>query len=227
MDIIGKIWSAPTASVSGSFSNFGLSASLSGGISGGYSGAFSKFTANDAVGTPLCKMGTRYGPMGSDTTRFIETVYTLSSSFGDMSGLNVVEFGSNYGGLAFCVHQFLPSIGTYYCLDLPEVQALSNVFFSQVSGGIDTSSISYADPSGSTIDVFISEYSLTEFDDDHLYPYFYTYCVPATTGFFIRSNFKDPVRYAKFITTASLYFTCSVEDEPKYRLPNKILIGKK
>lgn len=222
--ILGKIWSAPSASVSGSFSNFGLSASVA---SGGFSSAFSPFKFNDAVAAPLYVVNTRYGNLATDTARFIETVYTLSSSFGDLSGSKIVEFGSNYGGLVFCAHQWWPTIGTYFMMDFPIVQSMSMVYLANVSGGIDTSSVSWADPSGSSYDIYISEYCLTEQDTASLYEHYYTYVQPVTKGFFIRSNFYDQMEFIKFMKTASLDFTCSVVEEPIFRIPNRMIIGKK
>jgi hypothetical protein len=222
--VLGKIWNAPSASISGSFSNFGLSASVA---SGAFSAAFSSFKSNDLIGTPPYVLATRYGNIGSDTGRFIETVYNLSSSFGDLSGKKIVEFGSNYGGLAFCVHQWWPTISSYYMMDFPTVQSMSMVYLSAVSGGIDTSSISYDDPSGSAYDIYISEYCLSEQDTSSLYKHYYDYVKPAIQGFYLRANFYDQMQFAKFMRTASLDFTCSVESEPIFRIPNKIIIGKK
>ena len=219
--VLGRIWNAPTQSISGSFSNFGLSASLS----GGYSGAFSAFTSNDSIGTPAYVLNTRYSPIGTDTGRFVESVYTLSSSFGNLNGKNIVEFGSNYGGLCHCIHQWWPTVGTYYMVDYPVVQSLSLAYFN--SGGFDTSSLSYSDPSGSSYDIYISEYCLTEQDTASLYQHYYTYVQPATQGFLIRANFYDQMQFIKFMRTASLDFTCSVVDEPIFRIPNKIIVGIK
>jgi len=215
-----RIATAPSQSISGSFSSLGLPVLSRGTHS--ISGALTPFLVNDTVGNPQI-LGTQFGPIGTDTVRFVESVFTLSSSFGDLNGKHVVEFGSNYGGLAVCMHQWWPSIATHSLIDLPEVQALSSKYFESI--GMDTSSISYDDPIGKPIDIFISEYALTEFDD--WITYYNTYVQPAAQGFLIRANFQRPADYFTFLATCSLDFSCSVFEEPKYRYPNKLVCGYK
>ena len=178
------------------------------------------FAKNDTIGSPFIKL--KALDIATDTLRFAESVRKLYDTFGDLNGKSVVEFGSNYGGLAFCINTQWSNISRYYLIDLPEVQRLSLKYLSEL--GIDTAKLSIGEPVGH-IDFFISEYALTEFTDDDLYAYYNKY-VKNCDGFLIRCNLFEDSRRNKFLAVLRETFDVIVEDEPKIRLPNIILTGR-
>lgn len=181
---------------------------------------FETFLKNDTLGNPM-KVGYRFGV---DTLRFIESIFYLYSKFGDLSNKTIIELGSNYGGLAYCLLTQWGSIQKYHCIDLPEVQQLQAHYFNRL--GFTHDAITYEQPTEQPW-LAISEYCLTEFTDDELYENYERYFKNAQ-AIFIRSNVPEEGRERVFIKALQRDFTLEITPEPPTRGgSNKIIIGYK
>jgi hypothetical protein len=175
-------------------------------------------------------INTKYGPMTGETLRYAGTVGMMLNAFGNLSGSTIVEFGPFYGGLAHCLMSyFTGTIGPYYMIDLPEVQALSQKYFATMSANLSltyaTESLNYDTASApSSGHIFISEYALTEYTEPDLSTFFNQY-VSQSSGFLIRSNFIDSAQYYGFVASCSVSFNVTASAEPKIRSPNVVLVG--
>jgi hypothetical protein len=87
------------------------------------------------------------------------------------------------------------------------------------------------DPTGSnaptaSIDLFVSEYAMTEMDTGSMYTIYNNYGKNAN-GVFIRTNLLNFGQFQQFLDTVQQDFTCSVINEPMSRLGNKVILGIK
>jgi hypothetical protein len=181
-----------------------------------------EFAKNDSLGSPPTLKLT-YGTFGYDTLRFSESVSYLFKQFSDLSGKRIVEFGSNYGGLARCILIQWPSVKAYHCLDLEPVQTFQRKYMSNLP--FEHPAIVFDEPTEQG-DLFISEYCLTEFTDDDLYALYERYCKNAEGGL-IRCNLADKKRERVFLDTMRQDFSIEVTPEPEVRSPNKIVVFRR
>jgi len=189
---------------------------------------------NDVYGTPYAINLSGSQKIGWDTCRFFGTVaYIVQNFTGSMTGKSVYEFGSCYGGLMTCMLETWPDMATYYTNDLPEVVNFSNYYIAQLeaSGGMSFTTTIWNDPTGSnpptaSIDLFVSEYAMTEMDTGSMYTIYNNYGKNAS-GVFIRTNLLNFGTFQQFLETVEQDFTCSVINEPMSRLGKKIIIGYK
>ena len=187
---------------------------------------------NDIHGTPFHIRTGISSSMGWDTCRHFDTVAHVAERFGDMTGKNIYEFGSGYGGLMRCMLDQWENIGTYVVNDLPEVTSFSQYYLAEteLSGPTHTATI-IADPTGSvgftgSIDLFIAEYSMTEMDSGSMQGIYNQYCRNAN-GLFIRSNIKNSVQFQQFVKMIQWDFNVTVFTESWSRQQNRIIIGTK
>jgi hypothetical protein len=173
----------------------------------------------DTIGKPLMKIG----GLSTEAVRFAHSVARIQEAFGDMTGKRVVEFGSNIGNLAYMLLTTWPGIAQYNLVDLPEVTNLAKVYLSAL--GLSNPALTDAEPSGSC-DLFIAEYSLTEFTEDDLYPLTDKHCGNAQ-NIFIRCNVIQASACQRWIDYLRKDFQLTVEDESPVRPLNKIVIGKR
>jgi hypothetical protein len=182
-----------------------------------------KFSKNDICKPPTFS-GTPSGlKVACDTLRFAETVSEIETHIGDMNGKTVMELGSNYGGLAYCMLTQWPDIKAYHILDLPPVQMFSLRYLMGL--GVDMSKI-ITKPPASPVDLFISEYTMTEFSPDMLFLYYKAFGMSAT-NIYIRDNIPQPIRRTHFHNVLRETFNLLTEEEPPCRTPNMIVIGKR
>lgn len=186
----------------------------------------SKFIKNDSIGAPfkiwvLDEIHNRI-QVGCDTLRFIESVCYISDTFNNLNGFSIMEFGSNYGGLCFCLQTQFQNIESYSLTDFPIIQQLSLAYLQRLN--INLERISTALPT-QPVDLFIAEYSLTEQTEKEMYDLYNQYGATAKRGVFIRCNLHNAEREQKFLHTLSKTFAIRVIPEPMVRRPNKIVIG--
>jgi hypothetical protein len=169
---------------------------------------------NDVYGTPYAINLSGSRKIGWDTCRFFGTIgYIIENFTSDMTGKSVYEWGSNYGGLMTCMLETWPNMATYYCNDLPEVVNFSNYYIAQLeaSGGLSFTTTIWNDPTGSnaptaSIDLFVSEYAMTEMDTGSMYTIYNNYGKNAN-GVFIRTNLLNFGQFQQFLDTVQQDFT--------------------
>jgi hypothetical protein len=118
--------------------------------------------------------------ISASTLRYLYPALRIKEEFGLENPINVVELGIGYGGMAAIMHHFF-NIKSYELLDLPEVQTLANKYLTAV--GIKVTDKIEKEP----VDLFISEYCLSEFDDGQIKT-FYDMHIRDVKYFYIASN---------------------------------------
>lgn len=189
---------------------------------------------NDTYGSPFFTRLSGSRILGNDTARFYDTITYISEYLtGSLNGKSVYEWGSCYGGLMTCMLEAWPNINTYYVNDLPEVVNFSQYYVNQLqaSASLSFTTTIWQDPTGSnpptaSYDLFVAEYSITEFDSTSMYTLYDDYGKPAN-GVFIRANLIQGADFINFVNHIEQDFTCSVIDEKGSRIGNKIIIGYK
>lgn len=180
------------------------------------------FKRSDTIGHPFTT-NLSDGKYGRDTLRFAESVCFMLDAFKDLNGKRIVEFGSNYGGLAFCMLTQWPEIKAYHMIDLPEVQQLSRKYLTAL--GCNHPAINFDEPT-EPADLFVSEYALTEFDHEDLYAFTRKYLLPAN-AFHLRCNIPEPIREKDFIEFLRRDFNLEITREIPVRGCNKLILGYK
>lgn len=116
-----------------------------------------KFT-NDLLGKPIIKdfEGRKWS---NSTIQYIGVLSNLVREFGSLNSLKILEFGGGYGGQAKTIFDvYTPE---YHIIDLPQVCELVNRYFPKVK--------TYTQPTGEHYDLFISNYALSEIQDNEKY----------------------------------------------------------
>jgi len=153
--------------------------------------------------------------------RYVNTVMELDRyfNFGEKN-INVVELGVGFGGLCFAASQWF-NIDKYCLLDLENVQALATKCLDQLGNTTHTTEVP------TRIDLLISEFCLSEFDDNLISNYYNDY-VSKVERVYLRFNLHDEQRKAAFLEKIGNDFDYVVEDEwPKTHWPNYVIIGTK
>ena len=153
--------------------------------------------------------------------RYVNTVMEINRHFNfDNKSLNIVELGVGFGGLCFAANQWF-NINKYCLLDLPNVQALATKCLDELGSTTHTTELP------DQIDLLISEYCLSEFDDALIDSY-YQSCVSKADRLYLRFNLHDEQRKASFLEKLGKDFDYIVEEEwPKTHWPNYVIIGTK
>jgi phospholipid N-methyltransferase len=121
------------------------------------------FKTNDNFGGADIHQYEEIGAISPSTLHYIRQLAYLEESFGSLDGLNIVEIGGGYGGLAKIVmDRFV--IGSYTIYDLPEVNQLTAKYLGKfedkylskiIFGNLD-------EASAQTYDICVSNCAFTE-----------------------------------------------------------------
>jgi hypothetical protein len=127
-----------------------------------YEEKFDNFFENDLIGNPRQFL---YGDkkISPTTLRYIKNVLDLSSICGDQEISKIVEVGGGYGGLCKTL-SVLCNFEKYINVDLPQVLKIQQKYlknFSEIYPKIEFVSCNELEDT-SNIDLFISNYSLSE-----------------------------------------------------------------
>lgn len=177
------------------------------------------FKKNDIYGNPtiIDIEGHKISP---NTLRHMATIADIEKYIGNIDNMSVSELGVGYGGLAYVLNTYYkPS--SYHLIDLPQVQQLASKYLDklEVKVSIDTPPES--------VDLFISEFCLSEFYDEQLYK-FYNQYVKNAKNVYLMMNLIDETRKQKFIDTMNEDFNLRIIPETHgTNYPCYIIIGKK
>ncbi len=179
------------------------------------------FGKNDTIGLPETLKMKNGSPIGFDTIRFAENVSYLFKTFGDLTGKRITEFGSNYGGMSYCLLSQWSGVSAYHCIDLPQIQTFQRSYLSKL--GFEHSALKYEEPTEQA-NIFISEYALTEFTPEDRTALYEKYCKNAD-GFLLRANIPDPKEEHTFFEMLRATFKVQIIPEPVCRKVNKLVLG--
>lgn len=178
---------------------------------------FDEFRRNDQYGNPPFIDEKTNLSLG--TIRYIHSLCDLKKHFGSLDGLTIAEMGCGYGGLALAIHTvYKPK--RYCVIYLPEVQQLTVKYLA-----LHGVSVSTEPPTD--VDLFISEFCLSEFDDADLYKFYDMYVAPAR-NVYLQMNLIDEARKQKFIQHMNQDFGMEIRPETHgTNFPAYVIIGRK
>ena len=138
----------------------------------------------DSVGNPYLEefeFNNSTIKISASTLRYLYPALRLREEFTLDTPINVVELGVGYGGMASIMNHLF-DISSYQLVDLPQVETLSHRYLKEV--GADK----VKEKTEGGVDLFISEYCLSEFDYDKV-EYFYNEYIKNSNNFYIASNY--------------------------------------
>jgi hypothetical protein len=155
-----------------------------------------------------------------NTLRHIYTVCDIIKHFGNLDNKKISELGVGYGATAYMVKTMSPTTD-YYLIDLPEVKEFATKYLNHFDLEVNSSEPPDA------VDIFISEFCLSEFDDKTINE-FYTKYIQNADGVYLMMNLHDEVRKQNFIQMMNYDFNLEILPEyPVTHWPNYIIVGKK
>jgi putative sugar O-methyltransferase len=118
------------------------------------------FRRNDEVGGPVLVEYPQFGLFSPNTLRYVKCLADLTSLFGSLDGLSILEIGGGYGGQCRMVSSlFQPRL--YTILDLAEPLLLTNRYLSHYElDNVDYVTLDELVPGD--FDLIISNYALSE-----------------------------------------------------------------
>jgi hypothetical protein len=179
----------------------------------------SEFMENDKIGTPVM-MDIDNKIISPNTLRHIQSLCDIKKHFGDLSGKIISELGVGYGATAYMVGKYYKP-AAYHLLDVPDVQKFALKYLGLL--GIHATD----SPPPEKVDLFISEYCLSEFDEYDLYNFYEKY-VQNAEHVYIMSNLLDEDRKKRFIHTMNKDFNLEIiPDDHGSMFATYIIIGHK
>jgi len=178
------------------------------------------YSENDKIGNPILINDINISP---NTLRYINTLIEILTyfKFDKNEKLKVIELGVGYGGLCFVINKYFKNIESYCLIDLPIVQKFAKNYLQKLN--IDKCIID----SDEETDLFISEFCLSEFDDDGLYEFYDKYLIKSK-NIYLHMNLHDIDRKNKFLERISSDFDIYLSDEyPVSEWPNYVIRGTK
>ncbi len=175
------------------------------------------FRKNDSIGGFPTWRSPDNIKISAATLRYMNTLQDITTYFEFSEPINVVELGVGYGGLCFVLSNYL-NIKSYCLVDLPNVQQLAQKYLGRL-GVKSTLEVP------ETIDLFISEFCLSEFSDSKI-DEFYDLYIKNAKRIYLHMNLHDEVRKQRFLNKLSKDFTYRISDEfPKTHYPNYVITG--
>jgi hypothetical protein len=177
-----------------------------------------KLIKNDTHGLPTAWAYENNITISPNTARYINSSLQIKSHFKFVDRINVAELGIGYGGLCYIMN-CLFDIDSYGLIDLPPVQNFAKKYLTQ----LETNNVQFVQPKDNNL--FISEFCLSEFDDEQLYDYYDKHVI-TSNHIFLQMNLHEEERKAKFLKRVTSDFDCIIKDEfPKTHWPNYVILG--
>lgn len=179
------------------------------------------FKINDSIGLPVLWTSNNGLTISPNTLRYVKTLVDLENNFGSLENFTVAELGVGYGGLAFVINKNY-KLNDYVLYDLPKVEQLAKKYLSKFHISVSDNTKKYE-----KLDLFISEFCLSEFDDEQIYN-FYNNLILKSDRVYLMMNLHDEIRKANFLSIIEKDFNIKIFDEyPKTMWENYIIIGTK
>ncbi|HAE76043.1 MAG TPA: hypothetical protein DCG52_06585 [Alphaproteobacteria bacterium] len=189
-----------------------------------------EFKKNDSIGEPAVFDSKEYGFISPNTLRYLNSLQNIQKYIGSLHKKNIVEVGIGYGGLCYILSTFY-NLNSYKLVDVPNVTLLAVKYLRAL--GLNTNlmierdlkniritdivsqsgrrhHINFAGPS---YDLLISEYCISEMDDDGI-DHFYENYIQHSKNIYIFSNLWDKKRKEQFLSKLGEKFNLTVFDDP-------------
>ena len=185
-----------------------------------------QFRELDLYGNPVRNVIQGFGLFSGTTLRYVMFADHISRLFDLPKDYTVVEIGAGFGGQAYVLSQLLP-FSQYYIYDLPEVEMLIDKMMATLSVHNVTCLDAYVELPEDGIDLFISNYALTECDRPTQLDYFKRVVVKAKRGYMLYNdtNVFDHLSLSDFIELFQAYgIHPKIHPEPVFSYTGNVLI---
>lgn len=185
-----------------------------------------EFRKLDLYGNPVRNDISEFGLFSGTTLRYILFADHISRLFDLPQDYTVVEIGAGFGGQAYVLSQLHP-FSQYYIYDLPEVEMLIDKMMSILSVSNVSCLDAYVELPLDRVDLFISNYALSECDRETQLDYFKRVVVKAKRGYmlFNDTNIFDHLSRSDFIELLQEHgIQHKIHPEPVFSYTGNVLI---
>lgn len=185
-----------------------------------------QFRKLDMVGRPIRNDISGFGQFSGTTLRYVLFADHISRLFNLPKNYTVAEVGAGFGGQAYILSKLLP-FSKYYIFDLPEPEMLINKMMSTLGVKNVSCLNSYAELPVKEIDLFISNYALTECDLDTQIDYIKRVVSKAKRGYimFNDTNLFAHLTLSDFVELFKSYgIQAQIHPEPVFSYTGNALI---
>jgi hypothetical protein len=185
-----------------------------------------RFRNLDLYGNPVRNETPGFGLFSGTTLRYVLFADHISRLFNLPQNYTVVEIGGGFGGQAYILSQLAP-FSQYYIYDLPEVELLIDKMMSTLSINTVTCLDAHVELPTDSIDLFISNYALSECDRETQLDYFERVITKAKRGYMLYNdtNIFDHLTLTDFIELFHAYdIQPTVHPEPVFSYSGNVLI---
>lgn len=185
-----------------------------------------QFNKLDLYGNPVRNTIQGFGSFSGTTLRYVMFADHISRFFDLPKDYTVAEIGAGFGGQAYILSILIP-FSKYYIYDLPEVELLINKMMSTLSVSDVTCLDAYAELPTESIDLFISNYALSECDRNTQLDYFERVVAKAKRGYilFNDTNNYDHLSLYEFIRLFHAHgILPKIHPEPVFSYTGNVLI---
>jgi putative sugar O-methyltransferase len=180
-----------------------------------------KYSLNDTIGNPEHIFNIKDDIFITPSTlRYINTAMEIEEFFNFKNKIKVCELGVGYGGLSYVMNCHF-DVSDYCLLDLPNVQKLAKKYLNQL--GVTNTTFDFIEEN----DIFVSEFCLSEFDDEDIYNFHEKYLLKSK-NLYLTMNLHEEDRKKRFLDKLKENFDFEIKDEfPKTQWPNYIIRGSR
>lgn len=182
------------------------------------------FKENDTVGSPDTFSFPQIGKISPTTIRYIKNAFEMATLLKDASIIRIVEVGGGYGGLCKTL-SVVCDFDEYILVDLPEAVAVQEKYLKNFPEIYKKCKFVSCDDVEEVkdVDLFISNYALSECDYDTQVNYYDKLVVNSKFSYIIYNlvNFND-FYYNKFIERMSERFEITTEKDYE----NTVILAK-
>lgn len=185
-----------------------------------------EFRKLDLYGNPTRNDIPGFGLFSGTTLRYVLVADHISRLFDLPHDYTVVEIGAGFGGQAYILSRLIP-FSKYYVYDLPEVEMLIDKMMSTLSVNNVACLDAYGELPVDSIDLFISNYALTECDRETQLDYFKRVVVKAQRGYILYNdtNIFDHLTLTDFVELFQAHgIHPTIHPEPVFSYTGNVLI---
>jgi hypothetical protein len=185
-----------------------------------------QFNFLDHFGNPTRNMIDGFGLFSGTTLRYVLFADHISRIFDLPPNCKIAEIGAGFGGQAYVLSK-LVSFSDYYIYDLPEVEELIKKMTSTLAVANISCLHVHAKLPVDQVDLFISNYALSECDKATQIDYIQRVASKAKRGYMLYNdtNIHDHLKVGDFIEQFKLYgINLKVQPEPVFSYTGNILL---
>jgi len=171
-----------------------------------------RFKVNDTLGSPLLYAYDSLGNISPGTLYFANVLADIRRQFGNLHNIDVIEIGSGYGGQAKILLDSDMDIKNYSVIDIPSTLGVCNKYLSH----FNHTNVNYtttSEVSNMSADLVISNWCLSELDEQGIQFYIDTVIRHCQNGYFLMNTWD--ARKDFLVEAIKPYFT-NINITPEY-----------